>query len=574
MEKKASYPKILATAVLTAAILVLAACSGNHTTNNESDRSSQASQTSNDNTGEAAVSKAEDAKGKYDSPITVTSVMGLSDQVQKSVAIKPDVVNDNIWTRGYEKELGIKIKYLWTVPGAQMEQKMNVAISSNDLPDIIPANPRQFKMLVDTGVAMDITQLFDQYASDFTKKMMEADKNIGLNQATVEGKLMGIPQLNGAIDAASMIWIRADWLKNLGLEPPKTIDDVMKIAEAFTKNDPDRNGANDTYGLGLVKDLMGGFAVLDGFFEGYHGYVNGWIDDGSGNLVFGGIQPPIKSALAKLAEMYKNGYIDKEFSVKDTAKVAESVTAGKVGMLYGQHWNPFYPLQDAKNKDPKADWQAFPIVSVDSVPAKPMINGSAATFYVVNKKMKNPEAAVKLYNYFYAKDPAISPDFDPAYHGKNGEQEKIPDQNYQLATMTSFYPQQNLFIHQSVNKYFNEKDQSVLENYWVKDNVEQIENYKAGDNKLWSGYAWAGPDNSAFNVIESYDKNDLFLQNGYIKADTESTTQKGATLNQMRSETFTKIIMGAAPVDEFDAYVTKWRKLGGDDITKEVNAAK
>ncbi|MBW7452661.1 extracellular solute-binding protein [Paenibacillus sepulcri] len=574
MEKKSSYTKIFLIAVFTAAILVLTACGDNATTNKESDDSPQASNTSNDNTGEAAVSNAEDAKGIYSPPITVTSVMGLSDQVQKAVAIKPDVASDNIWTRGYEKELGIKVNYLWTVPGAQMEQKMNVAISANDLPDIIPANSRQFKMLVDTGVAMDITKLFDQYASDFTKEMMEADKQIGLNQATVEGKLMGLPQLNGAIDAASMIWIRTDWLKNLGLEPPKTMDDVMKIAEAFTKNDPDQNGVNDTYGLGLVKDLMGGFAGLDGFFEGYHGYINGWIDDGTGNLVFGGIQPQIKSALAKVAELYKNGYIDKEFSVKDTAKVAESVTAGKVGMQFGQHFNPFYPLQDAKNKDPKADWQAFPVVSADSEPAKPMINGSAGTFYVVNKNMKNPEAAIKLYNYFYAKDPAISPEFDPAYHGKNGELEKAPDQSFQLATMSTFYPQQNLFIHQSVNKYFKEKDQSVLENYWVKDNVEQIEKYKAGDNKLWSAYAWAGPDNSAFNVIDYYDKNNLFLQNGYIKTDTDSTTQKGATLKQMRDETFTKIIMGTAPVDEFDAYVMKWKKLGGDDITKEVNAAK
>ncbi|MBM7569470.1 extracellular solute-binding protein [Paenibacillus sacheonensis] len=574
MEKKALSTKASLISVLAIAILVLSACGDNAATNNANDNSAKASNTSNDNKGEATVSNTEDAKGIYNPPITVTSVMGLSDQVQKAVTIKPDVVDDNIWTRSYEKELGIKVKYLWTVPGVQMEQKMNVAISANDLPDIIPANPRQFKMLVDSGVAMDLTKLFDENASEFTKQMMDADKQIGIDQATVDGKLMGLPAVNGAIDGASMIWIRADWLKNLGLEPPKSIDDVMAIAEAFTKNDPDQNGADDTYGLGLVKDLFGGFAGLDGFFEGNHAYANGWIDDGSGNLVFGGIQPEVKSALAKVAEMYKNGYIDKEFSVKDSAKVAESVTAGKVGMQFGQHWNPFYPLQDSKNKDPKADWQAFPIVSVDGESAKPMINGSASTFYVVNKNMKNPEAAIKLYNYFYAKDPALSPDFDPIYHGKNGEQETKPDQNFSLATMTSFYPQQNLFIHQNVNKYFNDKDQSVKENYWVKDNVEQIEQYKAGDNKLWSAFAWSGPENSAFNVIDFYEKGSLFLQNGYIKADTESATQKGATLSQMRAETFTKIIMGKAPVDEFDAYVTKWKKLGGDDITKEVNAAK
>ncbi|MFB9276377.1 extracellular solute-binding protein [Cohnella cellulosilytica] len=564
--------------MLAVVMLTVAACSGNNDKNAAPSPSASTAANGSGN-GSAASDEgsgaADDPLGKYETPITVTTVFGLSDQVQKAVAIKDSVVADNIWTRGYERDLGIKVEYKWTVPGVQFEQKLNVAISSNDLPDVIPADARQFKMLVDSGVAMDITELFERYASDFTKEMMEADKHIGLEQATVAGKLMALPQVGGAIDSSSMIWIRADWLRKLGLEPPKSIDDVMKIAEAFTTRDPDGNSKDDTYGMALSKDLIGnGFGFVDGFMEGHHAYLNGWIDDGAGQLVYGSVQPEVKTALGKLAEMYKNGYIDKEFSVKDNAKVAESITAGKVGLVYGQHFLPFYPLQDAKNKDPNADWQAFPIVSVDDQPAQPMIGGSTPTFYVINKNMKNPEAAIKLYNYYYAKDPALSPDFDPAYHGVNGELEEKPDQLHDLAPIRSYYPQQNLFIHQSVKRFFTENDESAKENYWVKDNVEQIEKYKAGDNKLWSTWAWSGPENSAFNVIDGYEQQGLFKQNGYIKADTPAMTQKGATLNQMRLETFTKIIMGAASLDEFDSYVEKWKKLGGNDMTKEVNEAK
>lgn len=36
--------------------------------------------------------------------------------------------------------------------------------------------------------------------------------------------------------------IRSDWLKNLNLEIPKTLDDLIKTAQAFTYNDPDGNG--------------------------------------------------------------------------------------------------------------------------------------------------------------------------------------------------------------------------------------------------------------------------------------------------------------------------------------------
>jgi putative aldouronate transport system substrate-binding protein len=188
--------------------------------------------------------------------------------------------------------------------------------------------------------------------------------------------------------------------------------------------------------------------------------------------------------------------------------------------------------------------------------------------------MKNPEAAIKLYNYYYAKDPAISQDFDPKYHGINGEQVTKPDQNFVWAVLNSFYSLQNEFIQKQVKEYLNTKDASLLDNFWIKDNVGQIEKYKAGENTLWSTYAWSGPDDSAFNVINKYEESGNYVVNGYIKADTKSMTAKGATLKQLRDETFTKIIMGSASIEEFDKFVDKWKKLGGDDITKEVNQEK
>lgn len=41
--------------------------------------------------------------------------------------------------------------------------------------------------------------------------------------------------------------IRTDWLKNLGLDAPKTPEDLLEIARAFRNNDPDGNGKKDTY---------------------------------------------------------------------------------------------------------------------------------------------------------------------------------------------------------------------------------------------------------------------------------------------------------------------------------------
>ncbi|MFE5321556.1 extracellular solute-binding protein [Paenibacillus sp. NPDC056579] len=566
--------KLVTTVVLSIPLILVSACS--KSANEPESSANEGIKPTNPSAVESPAPA--DPMAKYATSITVTSVKAIEDDVQKMINKQADVLTNNIWSRAYENELGIKVKYNWSVPAAQMEEKLNVAISSNDLPDIIPANARQFKMLVDSGVAMDLTQLFEQYATPFTKQMWEEDRGIARSQATVNGKLMALPKLGGAIDAAPILWIRYDWLTKAGLQPPKTMDDVLKIAETFTKSDPDGNGQNDTYGLAFTKKLYErDLADLSGFFGGYHAYPNGWIKGDSGQLVYGGIQPQVKTALSKLAEMYKNGYIDKEFSVKDGTKVAESLVSGKIGMFFGPHYVPFYPLQDGKNKDPKADWRAYPLVSADDKPAVPMIHGSVPTtgvYFVVNKNMKNPEAVIKLYNYHYAKEIPMSKDFDPKFHGINGEQETHPDQHYKWSVLGGSYPAQNILIHDGVKKYFDTKDESLLNNFWIKDNMTQIQKYMDGDNKLWSAYVWSGPKDSAFSVISGYYASNNFIVNGYIKADTDSMTKKGATLKQMQDETFTKIIMGSNPADEFDQFVAKWKKLGGDDITKEVNAVK
>ena len=129
-----------------------------------------------ESTAAATVAAPDDIWAKYDPSITVTSVFSLSAFIEDALNEKPDVMEDNVWTRGYRDDLGIEIELLWTVPGAQYDEKLSLAIAANDLPDVIPTNAIQFKLLVDSGVAMDITSLFEAYASPLTRKMQELDK--------------------------------------------------------------------------------------------------------------------------------------------------------------------------------------------------------------------------------------------------------------------------------------------------------------------------------------------------------------------------------------------------------------
>jgi len=225
--------------------------------------------------GETTAAAAIDPMAKYSPGITVTSAKSIDDNIAKAQKSIPDVLTNNIYTKAYEDQLGITLKYDWTTPSAQYDQKLNTQIAANDLPDYVQCNAAQFKMLVDYGVAADLTQVYKDYQIPFLSDLMNQDHNAAIDQCTIGGKLMWLPWVNGNM-YGPQLWIRKDWLANLGLQDPKTMDDVINIARAFTKNDPDKDGKNNTYGLALSKNLFGdGIGDLQGFVSGYHAYYNG-----------------------------------------------------------------------------------------------------------------------------------------------------------------------------------------------------------------------------------------------------------------------------------------------------------
>lgn len=517
-----------------------------------------------------------DPMAKYDPPIEFTTVVSLNDAMQNYIGVKADVLTNNNWINGYKEDLGINVAYLWSVPGTQYEQKLNGQIAANDLPDLMNVSATQLKTLVDAGMVYDMTEVFAKYITPFSQEMMEADNNVALSQATYGGKLMALPSVNGNKDGVNMLWIRKDWLDNLKLQAPKTVDELVALAKAFTENDPDGNGKADTYGIAMNNTIYsGGLNDMTGLFESFGANPSGWVEGADGKAAFGLIQPQIKQGLAVLADLYKAGYMDKEFNTKDNSKVSEDLVAGKVGMFFGQHWVPFWPLQDGHNLNAAADWMAFPIPSADGKPAKSMVHGSAGSFYAVNVDTQYPEAAVKLFNYNYMRDCALSPDFDRNFHIPGTEVMEKPEGAFEWSVLRTFYPMQNLFIHRGVEKYLA-GDKTQLENSWINDNALSSEKYMAdpaANGTQWSSYRWAGPDGSAFSVVDYYDTNGLMLQDLYIMGSTDGMVQYNTTLNQLALETFTKIVMGQTPVDEFDSFVTQWKSLGGDEITEEVNAA-
>ncbi len=498
-----------------------------------------------------------DPFGKYTPPIEVSTInTTITTDVRFPEGDSPE---NNIWTRTYLEELGIKLNLLWSCGDDKAEEKRNLMIASGDLPDVFTVSRNQFDQLNNAGKLEDLTQVFEKYASPFVKDFIYRDGGIAMKSAQKDGKLYAIPFFLDYTESTSILWIRTDWLEKLKIPEPKTMEDVFKIAEAFKDRDPDGNGKPDTYGIPMTKNLIG-----SSFFNAFHAYPSIWIKDSSGSLVFGATKPEMKAALLKLQEFYKNGIIPKEFGVMDDNKYIEDVLSNKFGVVFGGLWDPWYPMQLIKDKDPSYQLKAFAVPSIDSVPASVEVPGlNILNYLVVKKGAKFPEALIKMVNVNAEKN--------------FGETSDVNKYNIEAATGNSVYrmspvyvepPRKNYYVYKHIAEALDNKDESKL-NSEEKQYYGNILKYMQGDNSHWFEERCYGPEGSC-SIIDDYLNNKSYKLNEFTGIPTATMLEKGAVLDKLYKETVTRIIMGA-DISEFDAYVEKWKKLGGDEMTKEVN---
>ncbi|WP_194229818.1 extracellular solute-binding protein [Paenibacillus donghaensis] len=471
----------------------------------------------------------------------------------------------------YEKDIGVKITNKWiAADDNQFKEKLKMTIAANDLPDFARVDATQLKELTEADMIMDITDVYDQYATDETKKFLTMDGGMQMKTATFDGKLMGIPMSYNPYQY-QYLYVRTDWLKKLNLPEPKTMADLMTIAEAFKTKDP--GGSGKAYGIAVSKNPFSidtGVTGLRAFLNGYHAYENLWMDDGNGGLMNSDIQPQVKDALKALQDMFKKGLIDPEFTVKDADKESELIYNNSIGLVFGASWTP---AQLAKGAvvDGKVvqEWGVYPIPSVDDSPTLNQIGLGVDQYYVISKKAQHPEGVIKLLNQWIVVDNTMNATDEQKIfmYGKD-KQEK--GNNYWLLNPLRVGKQMDN-NGEILPKAIETKDPSILQTADQKGRYERAMKFIDGsDINMWWEVLISGPK-GAVSHNPKIQQNKEYLQNKFYGAPTETMTERQEILTKKRDEIYFKIIMNQVSVDEFDKFVEEWKKIGGDEITKEVN---
>lgn len=305
---------------------------------------------------------------------------------------------------GSEVERNLEEKYnldieLVVLPGwSDGQARINLLMQSDDVPDIMWwwGMENDFIMWKEAGLLADVSEYLNTYTNirDYYNKM----NPMTLFYATEEdGAVYRIPG-DVAEPGCEVLWIRQDWLDNLNLDVPTTIEELEEVLRAFTEDDPDGNGVDDTYGLGGDGyDFRSFWPWIQGYDQTH---FSRWTVSEDGAVGYGPANDNSKYWLEEVAELYAAGYITPNIT-QDTDRDEEMANGG-FGVTYSWvAWNnpESQTMISFYNSNPDAQW--VPIEMVEGSNGNPQEHpdtSAAWAYFGITSSAEDPERLFAFYD--------------------------------------------------------------------------------------------------------------------------------------------------------------------------------
>ena len=416
-------------------------------------------------------------------------------------------------------------------------QQLALYISSGDMPDVVLLDYSMWKEYAAEGAWADLTPYLGENYPDLMEYVGDYWPYV-----TNDGQIQGIPSI-AEVPTSTVTFIRQDWLDNLGLETPVTIEDYTNVMRAFKTQDPDGNGVDDTYGLGgasagYLSSLMGAFGATSQ--EDY--FLN---EDGT--ITTNVISEGYRNALRYLRDIYAEGLIDPEMFTGNDTLAYTKWGRGEFGIwpAWWSHAGNAYLRYDFANTQPGANVQAIlPPVGADgqsgALPSDPFSTAIGISYKCTPEEI---EAALRLLN-FQASDYG----FRVVMFGVEGE-------------FFTWDPEKN----ETTWTWEFSGGKSLSGKYETTD----MEVYKMLYNPLVQNqhYAYSdSPDNVLYDIGSSIRFETPVRQDIFGTIQTEEYIATKADLKTYQEINRLAFIMGEKDIEtDWDAYVAEYLSMGGEE---------
>lgn len=448
------------------------------------------------------------------------------------------------------KRTGVEIEFIHP-PAGEEASNFNLMVASGDLPDLIEYSFLAYKggpeKAIEDNVIMDITDMMQEKAPNLSKQLADHpqwDKQV----KTDSGKYYCFPAIRG--DEFLDYWqgpqVRQDYLEQVGLERPETIDEWEQMLIAF----------RDQLGLETPLTLKDNSTNAYAFVGAYGITKQFFLKDGT--VVYGPMTDEYEQYINLMAKWVREGLLDPDFATHDSKTFDAQVSSGKAGAYVGSVGGDMGKYISAtKEQNPEAKIVAVkpPVLTKGEQPTIGFkdfdyIPGQSVS---ITTACKNLDAAFRLMDYAYGEEGHMFFNF-----GIEGTSYNMVD-GYPTYVDSIIHPTEpGMTVQNAMTEYTRAavmgpmiQDKRYFEQYMV--NPEQKETAEVW--KLAGDASWRMP-NVTYTVDEA-----------------NQITSKLNEINSYAAEMEIKFILGEEPMSGLDSYRETLKSMGLDEVMSVMQTA-
>lgn len=257
--------------------------------------------------------------------------------------------NDVLVLDEYEDMTNININWE-QIPMSGLEEKTNIALASNDLPDVFYGIWMGHKDVFkhgSQGSFIPLNDLIDKHAPNL-KKLLDEYPSIKKGLTFPDGNIYSFPTIYSpefkSLLVGSKPWVNQEWLEKLDMENPQTTEEFYQYLKAVKNTDLNGSGEHDEIPYGESSNnldyldhwLRGSFGI--GNKGRLHLYVD--LDPDTEELRFIPVQEGYKEMLQYMNKLFSEELIEQStFTMEEEQYLANGTEA-----LYGST-NFFNPVE-------------------------------------------------------------------------------------------------------------------------------------------------------------------------------------------------------------------------------------
>ena len=443
-----------------------------------------------------------------------------------------------------EKKFNVDLQFIHPVSGQDTEQ-FNLMLASRDLTDVIETNwMRAYNggpdKAVSDGIIISLNDLMkDGKIPNFTK-LVEGSEELQKTLTTDNGDYYVFPSV-GTKDTANFggLFLRQDWLDELGLEVPETIDEWEVVLTAFKE----KKGATTPF-------ATTGATMLTGVFDGAYGLdCRFFVEDGK--VMYGALDPMFKEYILKMRDWVAKGLIDRDIFSNDQKSVDNKIVNNKAGASYGSigaNLGRYMTLAEETGLEGfNLVGAQFPVLKKGDVPThgpyNPLYNGNCSAG--ISTKNTKVDLTAQILDFAYSEEGNMLYMF-----GVEGITYNMID-GYPTYTDLILKNPDGLPVAQAMSKHFRANagaptfgnHPAYLEQYYTYDlQVEALKTF----NKY----------------VPEFEKNYYPTAASLTPEESEEIATLQNDIITYCDEMITKFVIGTEPIENFDKFIENLKAIG------------